>query len=102
MNADTSGTFPALLDTDVKTVAIDSRDVKAGDLFFALSQPDYKNNGFNGDFEDSHKYIPAAFQTGAVAAVARPDRLEEHREILAPFANRIFLVDDTIVALQSL
>lgn len=102
MNADASGLTPALLNTDVKTVAIDSRDVKAGDVFFALSQPDYKNNGFNGDFEDSHKYIPAAFQKGALACLARPDRFAEHKEILAPFEDRILLVDDTILALQNL
>ncbi len=102
MNAETLGMLPALLNTEVKTVAIDSRDVKAGDVFFALSQPDYKNNGFNGDFEDSHKYIPSAFQKGAIACIARPDRFAEHKEILEPFKDRILLVDDTILALQNL
>lgn len=102
MNADWSEFSPALLETRVKTVAIDSREVKAGDVFFALSQPDYKNNGFNGDFEDSHKYIPAAFAKGAIACVIRPDRYAEHREILEPFKDKLLFVDDTILALQNL
>ena len=55
MKADASATKPALLEREVKTFAIDSREAKAGDVFFALSQPEYKNNGFNGDFEDSTK-----------------------------------------------
>ena len=48
---------PALLEREVVSFAIDSRDVQAGDVFFALSQPEYKNNGFNGDFEDATKYV---------------------------------------------
>jgi UDP-N-acetylmuramoyl-tripeptide--D-alanyl-D-alanine ligase len=102
MNADASRLNPALLETEVNSFAIDSRQVKAGDVFFALSQPDYRNNAFNGDFEDSHKYIPSAFEMGAVACVARPDRFEEHREILEPFRNRLLFVNDAILALQNL
>ena len=89
---------PALLRSESNSFAIDSREVKAGDVFFALSQPDYKNNGFNGDFEDSHKYIPAAFEKGAVACVARPDKFEEHRELLEKFEDRLLFVDDAILA----
>lgn len=62
MNADTSGFNPALLEEEVKTVSIDSREVKAGDVFFALSQPEYKNNCFNGDFADSTQYVVSAFE----------------------------------------
>jgi UDP-N-acetylmuramoyl-tripeptide--D-alanyl-D-alanine ligase len=102
MHADASALNPALLEKEVTTFAIDSRQVKAGDVFFALSQPDYKRNAFNGDFDDSHKYIPSAFENGAVAAVARPDRFEEHREILVPFKDRLLFVDDAILALQNL
>jgi UDP-N-acetylmuramoyl-tripeptide--D-alanyl-D-alanine ligase len=102
MNADASRFNPALLETEVNSFTIDSRQVKAGDVFFALSQPDYRNNAFNGDFDDSHKYIPSAFEKGAVAAVARPDKFVEHREILEPFRDRLLFVDDAILALQNL
>lgn len=102
MNAKAQALSPALLDAELSTFSIDSREVKAGDVFFALSQPDYKNNGFNGDFEDSHKYIPAAFEKGAIACIARPDRYEEHKEFLESFKDRLLLVDDTILALQNL
>ena len=102
MNADVSGVSPALLEKELKIVAIDSREVKAGDVFFALSQPEYKANGFNGDFEDSTKYVVSAFNKGALAAVVRPDRFEEHKDILEAFREKILLVEDAILALQNL
>ncbi len=102
MNADASKLNPALLNTEVNSFAIDSREVKAGEMFFALSQPDYKNNCFNGDFEDSHKYIPSAFEKGAAACVVRPDRFLEHQEVLEKFQDRLIFVDDAILALQKL
>ncbi len=102
MNADASATKPALLERDVKTFAIDSREVKAGDIFFALSQPEYKNNGFNGDFEDSTKYVASAFEKGAVAAVIRADRFEEHKADLEKFRDKLIFVKDAIFALQRL
>lgn len=102
MNADASKLNPALHNTEVNSFAIDSREVKAGEMFFALSQPDYKNNCFNGDFEDSHKYIPSAFEKGATVCVARPDRFLEHQGILEKFQNRLIFVDDAILALQDL
>ncbi len=102
INADCQGLNPALLEKEFQTIAIDSREVKAGDLFFALSQPDYRNNCFNGDFEDSHKYIPSAFEKGAIACIVRPDRYAEHIEILEPHKDRLLMVDDCILALQNL
>lgn len=102
MNADASKLNPALLDTEVNSFVIDSREVEAGQVFFALSQPDYKNNCFNGDFEDSHKYIPSAFAQGATVCVARFDRFLEHKEILEKFQDRLIFVDDAILALQNL
>jgi UDP-N-acetylmuramoyl-tripeptide--D-alanyl-D-alanine ligase len=102
MNADASAMIPALLQTEFKTAVIDSREVQAGDVFFALSQPDYKNNCFNGDFADSHRYIPSAFEKGALACVARPDRFAEHSEALERFKDRLLFVDDAIFALQML
>ncbi|MGI9035226.1 MAG: UDP-N-acetylmuramoyl-tripeptide--D-alanyl-D-alanine ligase [Pyrinomonadaceae bacterium] len=102
MNADASKLSPVLLRAEIEFVSIDSREVKTGDLFFALSQPDYQNNCFNGGFEDAHKYIPAAFERGAIACVARPDRFAEHKEILESFADKLLFVDDAILALQNL
>ncbi len=53
MNADATSIDPALLESEVGSFVIDSREVVSGSVFFALSQPEYKNNGFNGDFDDS-------------------------------------------------
>jgi UDP-N-acetylmuramoyl-tripeptide--D-alanyl-D-alanine ligase len=93
---------PALLQTEVANFVIDSRDVQAGNVFFALSQPDYRNNGFNGEFEDATKYAAAAFEKGAVAAVLRRDRYQEHKADLEQFRDRLIFVDDTIAAFQRL
>ena len=93
---------PALLQQEIGSFSIDSREVKAGNVFFALSQPEYRNNCFNGEFEDSHKYVPSAFEKGAVACVVRPDRFEEHRAELERFRDRLIFVPDAIAALQEL
>jgi UDP-N-acetylmuramoyl-tripeptide--D-alanyl-D-alanine ligase len=102
MNAQASNLNPALLQTEVQSFSIDSRQIRAGEVFFALSQPDYKNNCFNGDFADSHKYIADAFGKGVVACVARPDKFEEHKTVLEQFQDRLIFVDDAILALQNL
>jgi len=102
MDAGISGLDPALLERDVMSFAIDSRDVQAGDVFFALSQPEYQNNGFNGEFEDATKYVAGAFEKGAVACVVRRDRYEEHSVELEQFQDKLIFVDDAIVALQML
>src|SRR5215203_4005328 len=102
MNAEASKMKPALPEREITNFAIDSRDVKAGDVFFALSQPDYKNNGFNGDFDDATPFVPSAFAKGAVACVVRSDRFAEHRAALQDFEDRLIFIDDTIKALQDL
>ena len=102
MNASASNLNPALSERDVVSFAIDSRDVQAGDVFFALSQPDYKRNGFNGDFEDATKYVASAFEKGAAACVVRTDRYEEHRADLEQHEDRLIFVEDAIKALQQL
>jgi UDP-N-acetylmuramoyl-tripeptide--D-alanyl-D-alanine ligase len=102
MDADASKLNPALLETEVQSFTIDSREVQAGQVFFALSQPDYQNNCFNGDFQDSHRYIPSAFQKGAAFCVARPDKFAEHRAVLEEFRDRLIFVNDAILALQKL
>jgi UDP-N-acetylmuramoyl-tripeptide--D-alanyl-D-alanine ligase len=102
MEADASGLNPALLDAEVDSFTIDSRETQAGEVFFALSQPEYKNNCFNGDFEDSTGYVVAALEKGAVAAVVRPDRFAEHQGALEKFKDRLIFVDDAIAAFQKL
>ncbi len=93
---------PALLTREVGSFAIDSREVVQGGVFFALSQPEYRDNCFNGEFEDSTRYVAAAFKNGASACVVRGDRFEEHRAELETFRDRLIFVDDAIAALQRL
>jgi UDP-N-acetylmuramoyl-tripeptide--D-alanyl-D-alanine ligase len=102
MNADASNLHPARLATEVNSFSIDSRKVEAGQVFFAFSQPDYQNNCFNGEFADSHIFIASAFEKGAIACTARPDRFEEHRAVLEEFRDRLIFVGDGILALQNL
>ena len=97
MNANASAFDPALLKREVGSFAIDSREVLSGDVFFALSQPDYRNNGFNGDFEDSTKYAASAFDKGAAACVVRTDRFEECKADLDRYRDRLIFADDAIL-----
>jgi UDP-N-acetylmuramoyl-tripeptide--D-alanyl-D-alanine ligase len=102
MNADAETLSPALLETEVNSFVIDSREAQAGAVFFALSQPEYKNNCFNGDFEDSTKYVASALENGAVAAVVRRDRYEEHQADLEKYKDRLIFAEDVIVGFQNL
>ena len=102
MNGNAPLLDPALSDRDVTNFVIDSREVKAGDVFFALSQPEYAANGFNGDFDDSTKYAAAAIATGAIAAIVRRDRFAEHKAELKQYEDRLIFVEDAISALQKL
>ncbi|MFN2501503.1 MAG: UDP-N-acetylmuramoyl-tripeptide--D-alanyl-D-alanine ligase [Pyrinomonadaceae bacterium] len=102
MNALAYSYDPALLASEVGSFVIDSREVRLGSIFFALSQPEYANNGFNGDFEDSTKFVPAAFENGAVACVLRHDRFSELRRQLERFETKLIFVDDVIKSLQDL
>lgn len=87
---------------EVEAFAIDSRQVKGGSIFFALSQPEYSNHGFNGEFADATRFVPDAFARGALAAVVRYDRLEEHHALLEPYLKRLLLVDDVIGSIHRL
>ncbi len=102
MGARATGIDPALLEREVVSFAIDSRDVQAGDVFFALSQPEYRDNGFNGDFDDATVYVRSSWEKGAVAAVVSADRFAEHADELKQFEDRLIFVSDAIVALQKL
>jgi len=93
---------PALLTSEVGSFAIDSREVERGGVFFALSQPDYRNNGFNGDFDDATVHVVSAFERGASLCVVRTDRFEEHSKVLEVYRDRLVLVDDVIATFQRL
>jgi UDP-N-acetylmuramoyl-tripeptide--D-alanyl-D-alanine ligase len=91
-----------LFDKEISGFSIDSRAVRAGELFFALSPEDYRRHCFTAtSFADAHRFIPEALSTGgAVAAVARAASVEGDEE-LRPFLDRLLLVEDVIEALQS-
>jgi UDP-N-acetylmuramoyl-tripeptide--D-alanyl-D-alanine ligase len=101
MGANTTSIGAEMFDKEISGYSIDSRSVGAGELFFALSQQDYTRAGFNGEFVDAHRYIRDAFERGAVAAVARADRVAGDPELKA-MSDRLLLVEDAIAALQEL
>ena len=101
MGASAEDVSAELFDKEIIDFSIDSRSVNAGELFFALSQEDYARAGFNGTFADGHQYIEGAFARGAVAAVARVDRVRGDQSFIAS-KDRLLLVDDAIAALQML
>jgi UDP-N-acetylmuramoyl-tripeptide--D-alanyl-D-alanine ligase len=88
-------------DKEIIDFSIDSRSINDGELFFALSQPDYERAGFNGTFADGHEYIESALKSGAIAAVARADRVNKD-PAFENFQDRLLLVEDAIAALQTL
>ena len=101
MGAQATSLSAELFDKQITDYSIDSRSVGAGELFFALSQKDYVRAGFNGEFIDGHTFIADAFKHGAIAAVARADRVAGDSELEA-LKDRLLLVDDAIAALQEL
>lgn len=101
MGAQGSGLSAELFDKEIVGFSIDSRTTGAGELFFALSQADYARAGFNGTFADAHRFIPQALASGALAAVARRDRVEGDAGLQA-LRDRLLLVEDAIAALQIL
>lgn len=101
MGANADGVSAELFDKEITDFSIDSRSAQAGELFFALSQEDYARAGFNGTFHDGHLYLSDAFGRGAIAAVARADRVRADQSLIA-LKDRLLLVDDVIAALQTL
>jgi UDP-N-acetylmuramoyl-tripeptide--D-alanyl-D-alanine ligase len=101
MGATTDGLSAEVFDKEIIDFSIDSRTVGLGELFFALSQPDYERAGFNGSFADAHDFIAQAFASGAIAAVARRERVAADQRLRA-LSGRLLLVDDVIAALQIL
>jgi len=96
MDAKTEELAVEMFDKEIEKISIDSRSVRAGELFFALSQKDYERAGFNGVFADGHEYVGSAFASGALSAVVRSDHVAE----MEPFRGRLLVVEDAIAALQ--
>ncbi|MFN2579310.1 MAG: UDP-N-acetylmuramoyl-tripeptide--D-alanyl-D-alanine ligase, partial [Pyrinomonadaceae bacterium] len=101
MGARTDNLRAELFDKQIIDFSIDSRTAREGELFFALSQPDYERAGFNGTFADAHNFIAGAFSAGAIAAVAHRQRVDDHPDMQA-LIDRLVIVDDVIAALQTL
>jgi len=101
MGANATSVSAEMFDKKIRDYSIDSRSVGAGELFFALSQQDYARAGFNGEFVDAHRFIADAFERGAIAAVARADRINGD-VYLESVKDRLLLVEDAIAALQLL
>jgi UDP-N-acetylmuramoyl-tripeptide--D-alanyl-D-alanine ligase len=101
MGANATSVSAEMFDKKIRDYSIDSRSVGAGELFFALSQQDYARAGFNGEFVDAHRFIADAFERGAIAAVARADRVIGDA-YLESVKDRLLLVEDAIAALQLL
>src|SRR5207237_1528916 len=99
MGAQVERLRPELFDKEIVDFSIDSRTVGEGELFFALSQPDYERAGFNGEFADAHNFIAQALKSGAIAAVARRDRVLGD-ERLAALSDRLLLVDDAMESMR--
>ncbi|HYN85915.1 MAG TPA: UDP-N-acetylmuramoyl-tripeptide--D-alanyl-D-alanine ligase [Pyrinomonadaceae bacterium] len=91
-----------MFDKEIRGFSIDSRTAAGGELFFALSPPDYARHGFTGsEFTDAHRFIPQALSEGVLAAVALRERVRGDAELEA-LRGRLLLVDDCIGALQEL
>src|SRR5438874_8544218 len=101
MSATSDSLRPEIFDKEIVDFSIDSRTTEAGELFFALSQPDYERAGFNGTFADAHNFIAQALANGAIAAVARIERVAGDKQ-LSNLSDRLLIVDDVIAALQTL
>ena len=101
MGANVEALSAEMFDKQITDYSIDSRSVGAGELFFALSQKDYVRAGFNGEFADGHQFIQPSFAAGAIASVARLDRVNGDSQLEA-LKGRLLLVEDAIAALQQL
>src|SRR5579862_3600716 len=70
-------------------VSIDSRTVGAGELFVAIRGPRH----------DGHGFVASALERGAVAGLVARARLGDYPDEIR---GKLFVVDDTLVALQQL
>jgi len=82
---------PARLDpmAGVAGVSIDSRTLQPGELFIAIRGPRH----------DGHVFVAGALEQGAAAGVVARERIAEYP---GEIRGKLFVVDDTLVALQRL
>ena len=80
-----AGDFPR--EEVVVGYSIDSRTIGSEEVFFAVK----------GERLDGHDYVNAALEKGAAAAVVQKSELHRY-----PDKTRLLVVDDTLVALQTL
>src|SRR5205807_6301314 len=73
----------------VAGVSIDSRTIRAGELFFAIHGPRH----------DGHDHVAAALERGSLAAVVAESRARNFPDLLR---GRCLVVDDTLVVLHQL
>jgi UDP-N-acetylmuramoyl-tripeptide--D-alanyl-D-alanine ligase len=73
----------------VAGVSIDSRTIRAGELFIAIHGPSH----------DGHDHVASALERGAIAAVVAEARLSRYAE---PAGTRCLAVGDTFEALKQL
>src|SRR5229473_1057544 len=71
----------------VAGVSIDSRAIRAGELFIAIHGPRH----------DGHDHVASALEGGAIAAVVAEAQLSQYA---VPVRDRCIVVDDTFVALK--
>jgi UDP-N-acetylmuramoyl-tripeptide--D-alanyl-D-alanine ligase len=69
--------------------SIDSRTIRSGELFFAISGPRF----------DGHEFVVAALESAAAGAVVQHGRVSAYPESIH---GKLFAVPDTLVALQQL
>jgi UDP-N-acetylmuramoyl-tripeptide--D-alanyl-D-alanine ligase len=81
----------ALAESEPLGLAIDSRVIKQGELFVAIP----------GERVDGHQFTQEVLERGACAALVVHKRLPFARE-LAPYADRLLFVENTVCALQQL
>ncbi len=75
------------LTAPVRGVSIDTRTLQPGDLFFAIK----------GEASDGHAYVEGAFRAGAAAAI-----VERAKAATYPDHYPLFLVEDTLRAMERL
>lgn len=71
---------------------IDSRQAQGGETFFALS----------GENADGHNFIEAAWDKGAVVAIAEKARIKSLKERTVPQGKALILVESVFSGMQSL
>ncbi len=76
---------------EIKGVSIDSRTIKAGELFVAIK----------GDRFDGHDFVPEAIKRGAWGAIVERSVLESKYASLGGLKN-IIAVEDTLLSLQEM